>query len=129
MTNSVQARHRVERSPARHLTQIGPEIPDRVDLADAGSEAAVRYFVLTRAAEKAWSAINRNLVEQKGGFFWIAGSAGSGKTHFLNYVAALNTHAGQLDHAVGRELTIAFTVTDEISDVERALAIAVARAL
>jgi len=118
----------VERASARYLTHIGPEIPDRVDLADVGSKAAVRYFVLTRAAEKAWSAINRQMVELKGGFFWIAGPAGSGKTHLLNYVAALNTHVGQLDHVAGRDLTIGFSVTDEISDVERAIAIEVARA-
>ena len=69
---------------------IGPEIPERMPLESVPGAATVESLVLTRGAQSAWEAINRQLNETHGALFWIGGATGTGKTHFLNYVAALD---------------------------------------
>ncbi|HEX4210784.1 MAG TPA: hypothetical protein VHY56_10340, partial [Candidatus Binataceae bacterium] len=66
----------------------------------------VACYTLTRGAERAWGTINYQLTQAHGELFWIGGEAGSGKTHFLNYVVALSNRAAASDTAFGRYLTI-----------------------
>jgi len=69
--------------------RLGPPVEERVSLKDAPSESAVEFYFLTDAASRAWTAISASLASGKGAVFWIAGPAGAGKTHFLNYLLAL----------------------------------------
>jgi chromosomal replication initiation ATPase DnaA len=102
----------MRRAAARELIQIGPEISDRAELTVSPDETTIRFFVMTRGAERAWSAINRQLAEQHGAAFWICGPSGVGKTHFLNYIAALSNRAGRVSDEAGRDLTIGMTVDE-----------------
>jgi hypothetical protein len=54
----------------------------------------VDFYLLTEAANRAWAAISASLAAGAGAVFWIGGPAGAGKTHFLNYVLALEERAG-----------------------------------
>jgi hypothetical protein len=86
---------------------ISAEIAERATLAETPEATAVREFVMTRAAARAWSAINQQLAGERGALFWISGPSGAGKTHFLNYLMALCARAGALGAPSGRRLTIA----------------------
>ena len=74
---------------AEHFA-IGDQIADRIALAEAHEAAPMREFVMTRAAERAWSAINLQLAAEHGTLFRISGPPVVGNTHFLNYVTALS---------------------------------------
>jgi len=89
---------------------IGPEIPERMPLESVPGAATVESLVLTRGAQSAWEAINRQLHETHGALFWIGGAAGTGKTHFLNYVAALDLRAGSLSAEPARNLTLVIEI-------------------
>ena len=54
----------------------------------------VEFYLLTEAANRAWAAISASLASGVGEVFWISGPPGAGKTHFLNYVMALEERAG-----------------------------------
>ena len=89
---------------------IGPEIPERMPLESVPGAATVESLVLTRGAQSAWEAINRQLNETHGALFWIGGATGTGKTHFLNYVAALDRRAGSLSAEPARNLTLVIEI-------------------
>jgi hypothetical protein len=76
-----------------------------VELETTPNPATVESYVLTRAAEQAWRRINSNAPSSDREIYWIHGAPGSGKTHFLNYVLALERRAGfgGADH--GRRIT------------------------
>jgi hypothetical protein len=87
--------------------EIGSEIAERMALESAPGAASVASFVMTRGAQRAWEAINGQLTETHGALLWIGGASGTGKTHFLNYIAALNRNAGSLSPEPARNLTLA----------------------
>jgi len=101
--------------------RIADEIADRMTLESAPGATAVATFVITRAAQRAWEAINQQLNDARGALFWIGGPSGTGKTHFLNYVIALNQRAGSLDAELARNLTLAIRVEGRAGNVEQLL--------
>jgi hypothetical protein len=80
----MRVQRRTRDSPSEFI-EIGPEVAERMPLAQEPSAATVGTYVLTRGAGRAWQAINNHLAGSVGALFWIAGLAGAGKTHFLNY--------------------------------------------
>ncbi len=96
----------VREAAPREFVEIGPEVAARMTLADEPAAATVAAYVLTRGASRAWEAINSHLAGGRGALFWIAGMAGAGKTHFLNYVLALSARAGALSAETARHLTL-----------------------
>jgi hypothetical protein len=110
---------------------LGPLVSDRVELFAGPTEDTISHFVMTRGAEQAWSAINRQLSEEMGALFWLGGPAASGKTHFLNYVIALGNRTGGLGVEPGRRLTLALdaSVPRVAMEPERVLADLLAREL
>ena len=100
-------------APARNWIELGPEVAARMALVSEPAALTVAFYTLTRGAERAWSAINSQLTQLHGEFFWIGGAAGTGKTHFLNYAVALSNRAAASDTASSRYLTVT-------ADAERA---------
>jgi hypothetical protein len=74
--------------------EFGPPVADRASLESVPGAGAVEFYLLTEAANRAWAAINARLASGAGAVFWIGGPAGAGKTHFLNYLMALEERAG-----------------------------------
>jgi hypothetical protein len=98
----------------RELIELGPEIADRMTLASVPDGASVGFYVLTRGAQRAWEAINAQLDRSHGDLFWIAGPAGSGKTHFLNYVYTLADRVGSLSAEPARNLAFALEIGGQV---------------
>lgn len=95
------------RLPAiRDLVKLGPAVAERAAFEQRPSESAVVSYVLTRGAQQAWEALNRQFGAATGALFWIGGPAGAGKTHFLNYTLALDQRAGALDSVAGRIMSL-----------------------
>lgn len=87
--------HKGAMRPAGHrVFELGPPVADRASLEPEASAAAVEFYFLTAAAERAWAAITARRASSGGALFWIRGPAGAGKTHFLNYILALDDRAG-----------------------------------
>ncbi len=76
--------------PSANLSSSGRWSFDRIAIEAKPGLEIIGCYVLTRGAERALQAIDRRLNESRGGLFWIGGPAGSGKTHFLNYLLALD---------------------------------------
>ena len=114
---------RINEAPARNWIEPGPEVTARMALVNEPPAAIVACYTLTRGAERAWCAINHQLTQARGELFWIGGEAGSGKTHFLNYVVALSNHAAASDTVAGRYLTVIADVSAQASggDLDRQL--------
>ncbi|MGH7915879.1 MAG: hypothetical protein ACREQE_00305 [Candidatus Binataceae bacterium] len=91
---------------ARDWVQPGPEIVARMQLKKEPEPGTVAHYVMGRGARRAWEALNRQLGEARGALFWVGGDAGCGKTHFLNYAAALGRRAGSMNAEPARHLTI-----------------------
>jgi ABC-type molybdenum transport system ATPase subunit/photorepair protein PhrA len=96
----------VRETGARELVKISAKIPDRARLEDKPDASAITYFFITDAARRVWGAINQQLNNSRGALFWLGGPAGSGKTHFLNYVLGLSQRAGAVTAEPARNLTI-----------------------
>src|ERR1700677_1452666 len=77
------------------LIELGPPAAERAPLESAPGADVVEFYFLTEAANRAWAAISARLASGTGAVFWIGGPAGTGKTHFLNYVLALEERAGK----------------------------------
>jgi hypothetical protein len=111
----MRLQRRTRDSLPLQLIEIGPEVVDRLPLETQPSAATVASYVLTQGASRAWEAINNQLSAGQGALFWIGGSAGAGKTHFLNYVLALSARAGGvLGAETGRHITLPIEVSAEI---------------
>lgn len=67
-------------------------------------------YVLTHAATSAWETLNRYLSSGSGALFWISGAPGTGKTHFLNNVLALDRRAGTLSSQQARRITFGLEI-------------------
>jgi hypothetical protein len=85
------------RAGARRWFELEPSAPERLELQTSPRIATVASYVFTRASERSWQKLNQHLEGPQGGVFWIGGPAGCGKTHFLNYVIALQARAGTLE--------------------------------
>lgn len=109
--------------------KISAEIPDRALLEDKPGAAAITYFFITRAAQRAWEAINQQLDEPRGALFCICGMVGSGKTHFLNYVIGLSQHAGALNAEPARNLTLVVDAAGRGKNLEQQVIEKLAREL
>ncbi|MGH7949265.1 MAG: hypothetical protein ACREQF_08585, partial [Candidatus Binataceae bacterium] len=84
---------------------LAPPLAERMELETAPNSATVESYVLTRAAEQAWRQINSSVPSGYSPIHWIHGPPGSGKTHFLNYVLALERRAGSGEVEHGRQIT------------------------
>ncbi|HXN13211.1 MAG TPA: hypothetical protein VN865_08910, partial [Candidatus Acidoferrales bacterium] len=84
------------RSHPRRWFELEPPAPERLELQTSPRISTVASYVFTRAAEHSWEVLNQHLEAPDGGVFWIGGPAGCGKTHFLDYVIALQRRAGAL---------------------------------
>src|SRR3990167_8027391 len=102
----------------RELIRVGPAVAERMALEAKPTEQIVSCYVPTRAANAAWETLNRNLSDGAGAVFWIGGSAGVGKTHFLNYVLALDERAGALSSEEARRITLGLEVAHPLKAAE-----------
>ena len=91
--------------PSAGLFEVGPPLEDRVSLESVASAGTVDFYLLTEAAHAAWAAISASLASGAGAIFWIGGPAGAGKTHFLNYMMALEERASTTK---GRRVIVRF---------------------
>jgi len=75
------------------LIEFGPPVADRIALEAAPSAGVIDFYLLTEAATRAWGAISASQTSNVSRVLWVSGPAGVGKTHFLNYVMALEERA------------------------------------
>ncbi len=123
---------RGERLPQlRELIRLTPVITERMALEAKPADQIAGCYVLTRAATVAWETLNRYLSAGPGALFWIGGAAGTGKTHFLNYVLALDRRAGALTAEEARRITLGLEVVRPITaaQLEAQILESLARAL
>ena len=109
------------RASARRWFELEPPAPERMELQTSPRVATVASYVFTRASERAWEDLNQHLEGPQGGVFWIGGPAGCGKTHFLDYVIALQTRAGALDAQNARRLVCGLELAGRIDSAETEL--------
>jgi hypothetical protein len=100
-------------SVARRLFELDPLPTERLKLETAPRVDTVASFVFTRAAERSWEVLNQHLAANEGAVFWIGGPPGCGKTHFLDYVIALESRAGALDAENARRLICGLEVAEQ----------------
>lgn len=93
---------------------LEPAASERAEFELTPREHTVASFVMTRAARRSWEIINRVIAGPHGAMFWIVGPAGSGKTHFLNYVLALESRAATPAAEPGRHLVCGFELAGRI---------------
>jgi hypothetical protein len=108
--------------------ELEPPVAERLELETAPRAATVASYVLTRAAERSWEVLNQHLAEPDGGMFWIGGPPGCGKTHFLDYVIALQNRAGALHVQNTRRLVCGLELAGRVdgAEIERYLLTAMA---
>jgi hypothetical protein len=81
---------------------------DRIALAvSPHDEGAAESYILTHAARRTLSVLNRRHDSAPGEFLWLGDPAGCGKTHFLNYYLASRRRLAQSAEPDGRELILA----------------------
>ena len=108
----------VHRASARRWFELEPPAPERLELQTSPRVSTVASYVFTRAAERSWEVLNQHLEGPQGGVFWIGGPAGCGKTHFLDYVIALQRRAGALDAQNARRLVCGLELAGRITGAE-----------
>ncbi|MGB8414386.1 MAG: hypothetical protein WCE23_16330 [Candidatus Binatus sp.] len=106
------------RASARRWFELEPPAPERLRLETSPRVSTVASYVLTRAAERSWEVLNQHLAQPQGAVFWIGGPAGCGKTHFLDYVIALQRQAGALDAQNIRCLVCGLELSGRMSAAE-----------
>jgi hypothetical protein len=74
----------------RDLIELGPAVEERIRLEARPRAHTVEFYVLTRGAERALDAIDAQMSQPTGALFWIGGAPGAGKTHFVNYLLAID---------------------------------------
>ena len=102
----------------RRWFELEPPAPERLELQTSPSVSTVASYVFTRAAERSWQLLNQHLEGPQGGVFWIGGPPGCGKTHFLDYVIALQRQAGALDAQNARRLVCGLELAGRITGIE-----------
>jgi hypothetical protein len=113
----MEQTHAEERR-ARRWFELEPPAPERLELQTSPRVSTVASYVFTRAAERSWEILNQHLGAPQGGVFWIGGPAGCGKTHFLDYVIALQRRAGALDAQNARRLVCGLELAGRITGLE-----------
>ena len=111
-------RAKVEGRRGRRWFELEPPAPERLELQTSPRVSTVASYVFTRAAERSWQLLNQHLEGPQGGVFWIGGPAGCGKTHFLDYVIALQRRAGALDAQNARRLVCGLELAGRITGIE-----------
>ncbi len=111
-------RGKLEGRRARRWFELEPPAVERLELQTSPRVATVASYVFTRAAEHSWQLLNQHLEGPQGGVFWIGGPAGCGKTHFLDYVIALQRQAGALDAQNARRLVCGLELAGRITGIE-----------
>src|ERR1700691_6607670 len=106
------------RSHPRRWFELEPPAPERLELQTSPRVSTVASYVFTRAAEHSWEILNQHLEAPQGGVFWIGGPAGCGKTHFLDYVIALQRRAGALDAESARRRVCGLELAGRIDGTE-----------
>jgi ABC-type cobalamin/Fe3+-siderophores transport system ATPase subunit len=106
------------RASARRWFDLEPPAPERLPLETTPRVSTVASYVFTHAAERSWQVLNQHLAEPQGAVFWIGGPAGCGKTHFLDYVIALQRRAGALDAQNIRRLVCGLELAGPMSAAE-----------
>src|SRR5271156_1098406 len=106
------------RADARRWFELEPPAPERLELETSPRIATVASYVFTRAAERSWQVLNQHREAPQGEVFWIGGPAGCGKTHFLDYVIALQRRAGALDAENARRLVCGLELAGRIDGAE-----------
>ncbi len=106
------------RAVARRWFELEPPAPERLRLETSPRVSTVASYVFTRAAERSWEVLNQHIAEPQGAVFWIGGPAGCGKTHFLDYVIALQRRAGALDAQNIRRLVCGLELVGRVSAAE-----------
>src|SRR5579863_1070133 len=131
MKTPMRAQRGILETDALDQIKLGPEVAERMLLEAAPDTATVGSFVLTRGAQRAWSAINQQLSGSQGALFWIGGANGTGKTHFLNYIVALGSRAGSVSVEAGRHLALPIPISApaDVAEIDRMTAGALAHAL
>jgi hypothetical protein len=108
----------VGRASTRRWFELEPPAPERLELQTSPRVSTVASYVFTQAAERSWQVLNQHLEGPQGGVFWIGGQAGCGKTHFLDYVIALQRRAGALDAQNARRLVCGLELAGRITGAE-----------
>jgi hypothetical protein len=111
-------RGKVERRRSQRWFELEPPAVERLELQTSPRVSTVASYVFTRAAERSWQLLNQHLEGPQGGVFWIGGPAGCGKTHFLDYVIALQRQAGALDAQNARRLVCGLELAGRITGIE-----------
>lgn len=111
----------MQRARNRRWFELEAPAPERLGLETTPRASTVSSYVLTRAAERSWALLNQHLAVQKGAVFWIGGAAGCGKTHFLNYVIALEGRAGTLEVQNARALVCGLELAGRLNAAEAEL--------
>ena len=111
-------RGKVEARQTRRWFELEPPAVERLELQTSPRVATVASYVFTRAAERSWQLLNQHLAGPQGGVFWIGGPAGCGKTHFLDYVIALQRQAGALDVQNERRVVCGLELAGRITGIE-----------
>ena len=106
------------RASARRWFELEPPAPERLQLETSPRVSTVASYVFTHAAERSWELLNQHLAQAQGAVFWIGGPAGCGKTHFLDYVIALQRQAGTLDAQNARRLVCGFELAGRVQAAE-----------
>ncbi|HEY9157827.1 hypothetical protein [Candidatus Binatus sp.] len=106
------------RADARRWFELEPPAPERLRLETSPRVSTVASYVFTRAAERSWEVLNQHIAEPQGAVFWIGGPAGCGKTHFVDYVIALQRRAGALDAQNIRRLVCGLELAGRVSAAE-----------
>src|SRR5579862_7146204 len=102
----------------RRWFELEPPIPERIQLENPPRAATVASYIFTRASERSWEVLNNHLADEQGAVFWIGGPAGCGKTHFLDYVVALQSRAGALDAQNTRRLVCGLELAGRLEAAE-----------
>src|SRR5271170_5236269 len=114
----VSANVDARRAGARRWFELEPPAPERLELETTPRVSTVASYVFTRAAERSWEVLNQHLASTQGAVFWIGGPAGCGKTHFLNYVVALQQQAGALDAESMRRIVCGLELAGRVRAAE-----------
>lgn len=69
--------------------RLAEPVPPRMAMLQSPHPSVIESYYPTAAAERALATLDGRRNMRTGALFWIAGEPGSGKTHFLNYVVAL----------------------------------------
>lgn len=114
----MSAKRGAAQASIRDLIKLGTPIAERISLEAKPATGSVESYVLTRGAQRALEAITRQQSSPAGAAFWIGGPAGAGKTHFLNYLVALDQRAGVASLEDGRKLALGCEVSAARSSIE-----------